>query len=78
MPPRLPASPRRNVTLAPVSLGLDLPAFYQPLLEPYTRHKVRHQATLPLTTVVLLGPGALRGGQAHAAPCQAGAESPCG
>ncbi|PSC70577.1 hypothetical protein C2E20_6087 [Micractinium conductrix] len=30
----------RNVTLAPVSLGLDLPAFYQPLLDPYTRHRV--------------------------------------
>ena len=29
------------MTLAPVTFGLDVPAWYQPLLEPYTRHKVR-------------------------------------
>lgn len=31
----------RNVTLAPVTFGLDVPEWYQPLLEPYTRHRVR-------------------------------------
>ena len=31
---------RRNVTLAPVSIGLDLPPLYQALLDPYTRFKV--------------------------------------
>jgi hypothetical protein len=30
----------RNVTLAPVTLGLDLPPWYQSLLGPYTQHRV--------------------------------------
>lgn len=45
---------RRNVTLAPVTLGMDVPAWYQPLLEPYTRHKVRRLPCKP--DAVLLAP----------------------
>ncbi|PRW61210.1 hypothetical protein C2E21_0582 [Chlorella sorokiniana] len=45
----------RNVTLAPVTLGLDVPAWYQPLLEPYTRHKVTSLSALSSREHLLSG-----------------------
>ncbi|KAI7844869.1 hypothetical protein COHA_001522 [Chlorella ohadii] len=45
----------RNVTLAPVTFGLDVPAWYQPLLEPYTRHKVTSLSALSSREHLLSG-----------------------
>ncbi|KAL4853718.1 hypothetical protein ACK3TF_005327 [Chlorella vulgaris] len=36
----------RNVTLAPVTLGLDLPPWYQSLLGPYTQHRLQSLSAL--------------------------------
>ncbi|EFN50995.1 expressed protein [Chlorella variabilis] len=36
----------RNVTLAPFSMGMDLPPWYQSLLDPFTAHKVQCLSSL--------------------------------
>ena len=58
----------RNVLLAPVSLGLRLPAWYQSLLDPYTAHKVLVSAAAHVA-MEAAAPGAVAAATTVAAGC---------